>query len=394
MISIPEREKEAILQTYGRLPIVIDRAEACYIFDNQGNKYLDLLGGIAVNLLGHSHPRILDAISKQSQKYLHVSNFFFQEPQVELAERLKKISALDKVFYCNSGAETTEGALKIARKWGNMNNKKDIIAFSGGFHGRTYGALSIMDKPKYKDKMGPFLENIKILEYNNISDLENRIDNNTGSVFLEIIQGEGGLTVSSQDWINKLIELQEKYNFLIVADEVQSGLGRSGKYFAYEHFNLKPNIVTVAKGLGGGIPIGAIITDSKTSDVLDKGQHGTTFGGNALACATGIVVLDEIENGLLEHVNNISEYLKTSFELLTEKFPDKIVGYKGIGLMCGIELKFPAKNVVDQLLDKFIIANATSETILRLVPPYIVGRREIDHFIDTLEKIISEININ
>ena len=390
-LNLVEREHEAILQTYGRLPVVIDYANGCYIYDTDGNEYLDFLGGIAVNVLGHSHPEILEAIVDQSNKYLHVSNFFYQKPQVELAETLKYITGFDKVFFSNSGAESTEGALKFARKWGATHNKKDVVAFTGGFHGRTYGALSLMEGENYKNDMGPFIDDIKILDFNSVEHLETRIDENTAAVFVEFIQGSGGLTVADPEWVSKITELQEKYNFLIIADEVQSGLGRTGKFFSFEHYDVKPDIVTIAKGLGGGIPIGAILLNEKTSNLLGAGQHGTTFGGNALACATGLVVLKKLNEGLQTDINRIAAYLKKKLQELIQKYPDKIKTYKGLGLMCGLEFYSPAKPIVMELLNRKIITNSTSNTVLRLVPPYLIDRSMVDRLIKELDAIISEL---
>ena len=390
-LNLVERESESILQTYGRLPVEIDYANGCYIYDTDGNEYLDFLGGIAVNVLGHSHPDIIEAIVEQSSKYLHVSNFFYQKPQIELAEMLKYITGYDKVYYSNSGAESTEGALKFARKWGAIHNKKDVIAFTGGFHGRTYGALSLMEGENYKKDMGPFIDDVKILEFNSVTHLETKIDENTAAVFIEFIQGSGGLTVADPEWVSKISELQEKYNFLIIADEVQSGLGRSGKFFSFEHFDVKPDIVTIAKGLGGGIPIGAILLNEKTSNLLGAGQHGTTFGGNALACATGLVVLKKLNDGLQTDINRIAAYLKKKLQELILKYPDKIKTYKGLGLMCGLEFNSPAKPIVLELLNRKIIANSTSNNVLRLVPPYIIDKEMVNRLIDELDSIVSEL---
>ena len=390
-LNLIERESNAILQTYGRLPVEIDYAKGCYIYDTDGNEYLDFLGGIAVNVLGHSHPDIIDAIVDQSNKYLHVSNFFYQKPQIELAEMLKYITGYDKVYYSNSGAESTEGALKFARKWGAIHNKKDVIAFTGGFHGRTYGALSLMEGENYKKDMGPFIDDVKILTFNSVTDLETKIDENTAAVFIEFIQGSGGLTVADPEWVSKISELQEKFNFLIIADEVQSGLGRTGKFFSFEHFDVKPDIVTIAKGLGGGIPIGAILLNEKTSSLLGAGQHGTTFGGNALACATGLVVLKKLNEGLQTDINRIAAYLKKKLQELILKYPDKIKTYKGLGLMCGLEFNSPAKPIVLELLNRKIIANSTSNTVLRLVPPYIIDISMVDRLIGELDSILSEL---
>lgn len=388
MNKVIERENKSIFQTYNRLPIPVDRAEGVRVYDTNGNVYLDFLGGIAVNVLGHSNPKLLKAIEDQAKKYLHLSNFFFQEPQVKLAEMLKEKTGLDKVFFTNSGSETTDGALKLIRKWGSQqkNKKNQVVAFNGGFHGRTYGALSMMSKPLYKEGMGPFLEGISIINFNDINALRDNIDANTAGLVLEFIQGEGGLISASKEFIEEINILKQRFNFLFVADEIQTGVGRTGKFSSYEHYNIKPDIVTIAKGIGGGLPLGALIAKDEVANVWEKGMHGTTFGGNALSCACGIVVIDELNNGLQDHINVISVYLISKLEALKAKHPDKINEVRGMGLMCGLELKQEARPLVDRLLDeKRIITNATSVNVLRLVPPFVITKDDVDEFISGLD---------
>ncbi|MCX6146803.1 MAG: acetylornithine/succinylornithine family transaminase [Candidatus Kapabacteria bacterium] len=388
MNKVIERENKSIFQTYNRLPIPVDRAEGVRVYDTSGNVYLDFLGGIAVNVLGHSNPKLLKAIEEQAKKYLHLSNFFFQEPQVKLAEMLKEKTGLDKVFFTNSGSETTDGALKLIRKWGSQqkNKKNQVVAFNGGFHGRTYGALSMMSKPLYKEGMGPFLEGISIINFNDINALRDNIDANTAGLVLEFIQGEGGLISASKEFIEEINILKQRFNFLFVADEIQTGVGRTGKFSSYEHYNIKPDIVTIAKGIGGGLPLGALIAKDEVANVWEKGMHGTTFGGNALSCACGIVVIDELNNGLQDHINVISVYLISKLEALKAKHPDKINEVRGMGLMCGLELKQEARPLVDRLLDeKRIITNATSVNVLRLVPPFVITKDDVDEFISGLD---------
>ncbi len=384
MNDIIKREKESILQTYKRLPVVVDYASGCYIYDKEGNKYLDFLAGIAVNALGHSHPAIIEAIQIQASKYLHISNYFYQEPQIELAEQIKEISGLDRVFYSNSGTEATDGAIKLARKWGFENGKTEVIGFSGGFHGRTYGALSIMDKPNYKNGMGPFLESAKVLPFNGENALENGISEKTAAVFLEFIQGEGGISEPNSRFLNALMEMKEKFGFLLVADEIQAGIGRSGKYFAFQHYSIVPDIITSAKGLGGGLPLGAIITKESLANIWEKGNHGTTYGGNALACATGLVVLNELKNGLLDQITRVGEYFHHKLLKIQSKYPETVLEVRGRGLMKGLLLSYDAALLVDKLLEHRVISNAASGTVLRLVPPLIVTEKEIDEFIENL----------
>lgn len=391
MHSLIEKESLLLLQTYKRIPIVVDYAKGTRIYDIGGNSYLDFLGGIAVNLLGHSHPKVIEAIKEQCERYMHLSNYFYQDAQIKLAEKLLRLTGYNRVFFTNSGTEANEGALKICRRWGNQRNKKIIIAFTNGFHGRTYGSLSLMDKPKYKELMGPFLDNIKILPYNNIQILEKEINTDTAAVFLEFIQGEGGLEEASKEFIDMLWNLKNKFNFLIVGDEIQSGIYRTGNFFAFNKFNVEPDIVTLAKGLGGGLPLGAILLKESLANIFEKGMHGTTFGGNAVACAAGLAVLDEVSQNLVSHINSISKYLWKKLNNLVDKFPNKIVEVRGRGLMCGLLLNFDATRLVEALLEEKIITNATSKNVLRLVPPLTISESDVDELINGLNNVLGKI---
>lgn len=391
MENLIEKEQKYILQTYKRYPILIDRAYGTKIYDIYGNEYLDFLGGIAVNVVGHCHPNVITAIERQIRRYLHVSNYFYQDVQIEYSSKFLEISGYDKIFFTNSGTEAIEGALKIVRRWGNHRNKQKIISFTGGFHGRTYGSLSLMDKPHYKESMGPFLDNIKILEYNNSEALLNNIDDNTAGVFLEFIQGEGGLAKVSNSFVEKLMELKKKINFLIVADEIQSGMFRTGKLFAFEHYNIKPDIVTIAKGFGGGLPLGGILVQSHLQNIFEKGMHGTTFGGNPVACVAGLATLNVIYPNLLSQINDISKYLWNRLENIKDIFSEKVKEVRGLGLMCGLVLNFEANRLVEKLLEKKVITNATSRNVLRLVPPLIISEEDVDTFYHRLEDALAEI---
>lgn len=391
MENLIEKEQKYILQTYKRYPILIDRAYGTKIYDIYGNEYLDFLGGIAVNVVGHCHPNVITAIERQIRRYLHVSNYFYQDVQIEYSSKFLEISGYDKIFFTNSGTEAIEGALKIVRRWGNHRNKQKIISFTGGFHGRTYGSLSLMDKPHYKESMGPFLDNIKILEYNNSEALLNNIDDNTAGVFLEFIQGEGGLAKVSNSFVERLMELKKKINFLIVADEVQSGMFRTGKLFSFEHYNIKPDIVTIAKGFGGGLPLGGILVQSHLQNIFEKGMHGTTFGGNPVACVAGLATLNVIYPNLLSQINDISKYLWSRLENVKDKFSEKVKEVRGLGLMCGLVLNFEANRLVEKLLEKKVITNATSRNVLRLVPPLIISKEDVDTFYHRLEDALAEI---
>ncbi|HOK14879.1 MAG TPA: acetylornithine/succinylornithine family transaminase [Candidatus Kapabacteria bacterium] len=384
MSDLINREHQVLFQTYKRLPIEIDHAIGAKIWDRNGNEYLDFLAGIAVNALGHSHPKIIEAAQKQISQYMHVSNYFYQEPQILLAEKLTQLTGYTRVFFTNSGTEATDGAIKLVRKYSFGRGKKTIVAFSGGFHGRTYGALSIMDKPKYKENMGPFLPDTLVLKFNDIKELERNINDETAAVFLEFIQGEGGIVSPTQQFVDKLEELRNKYNFLLVADEIQCGAGRTGKFFGFEHFGVSPDIVTMAKGIGGGLPLGAILAKDFLADVWDRGNHGTTYGGNAVACATGLVVVEELFNGVMDNALNIGEYLKNKLFQLQEHFPNMIVEVRGHGLMLGLLLSFDAQLLVDELLKNMVISNAASGNVLRIVPPLTITKDEAELFLTKL----------
>lgn len=387
--SLTSREHISIFQTYKRLPIEIDYAKGCRIYTKDGAEYLDFLGGIAVNALGHSHPRIIEAICNQAHKYLHVSNYFYQEPQVLLAEKLKEISGFDRVYFCNSGSEAFESAVKLARKWGNLQGKTEIIGFTGGFHGRTYAPLSAMDRPLYKDGMEPFLPNNIVVKYNDSDLLRKSVGPSTCAVALEFLQGEGGVISATREFIETLEELRHVYGFLVIADEVQSGGGRTGSYFGYEFYNFKPNLVTMAKAIGGGLPLGALLANEEVAGVWKQGMHGTTYGGNALACVAGLVVLEELERGVLSNVHKVGIYLSEELSKLKTDNSLKIIELRGRGMMQGIVMNEDAINVVTSLLEKKVITNATAGNVVRLLPPLTISKEDVDEFIFSFKEILS-----
>ncbi len=342
-------------------------------------------------MLGHSHPKVLSAIERQILRYMHISNYFYQDVQIELAEKIIELSEFSKIFFTNSGTEANEGALKIVRRWGNQRKKNIIISFTGGFHGRTYGSLSLMDKPLYKDLMYPFLEGIKILPFNNIEALKSNLNSDTAGVFLEFIQGEGGISEVDDKFVETLWNLKKRYNFLIVADEVQSGLFRTGKMFAFQHWGFVPDIVTIAKGFGGGLPLGGILVSKELENIFEKGMHGTTFGGNAVACAAGLATITEIVPFLLEHIKSISTYLDKALHQIKEEYPEKVIEVRGRGLMRGLVLSFDASKLVEKLLEVKIITNATSRNVLRLVPPLIITENEVDLLYNGLKNVLQKV---
>jgi acetylornithine/N-succinyldiaminopimelate aminotransferase len=386
--SLIEREQQSMFQVYRRLPIAVSHASGCRIVSTEGDEYLDFLSGIAVSALGYGHPRLIDAITRQAQAFMHLSNVFYQEPQIELAELLVKRTGYARVFFSNSGTEAMEGALKLARRWGNAQHKTEIIAFSGGFHGRSYGALSVMDKPLYKNGMGPFLPNTHILPFNKSDELRAAINEQTCAIVMEFLQGEGGIVFAEPDFVNTILELQEKFDFLIIADEVQAGAGRTGKFFGFDHFMVKPDIVTMAKGIGGGLPLGAILGAKRLEDVWEKGMHGTTFGGNPVACAAGVVVMKELAGGVQKNAHDVGCYLRENLSVLQHDYPEIVEEVRGCGLMAGLKLSLPAAPFVEALMKRRVIANATAETVIRLLPPLIVSRREIDEFIAVMQECL------
>jgi len=389
MRSLTEREHDVIFQTYKRLPIEIASASGCRITAVDGTVYLDFLGGIAVNALGHSHPHVVQNVIDQAQRYMHVSNFFYQEPQIRLAELLCEASGYARVFFTNSGAEATDGAMKMARRYGSKAGRYDVVGFTGGFHGRTYGALSIMDKPLYKEGMGPFLPNTLVLPYNDVDALLSRVDATTCAIMLEFVQGEGGLREATPEFVDALAQLQRDHGVLIIADEVQAGIGRTGTFFAFERYGIKPDIVICAKAMGGGLPLGAILATEEAAALFDRGMHGTTYGGNAVACAAGIAVLEEVRGGLMEHVQRIGAYLHEELLEVQRKHSNIISEIRGRGCMQGIVLNTDAAPYVQALLERGVIANATAGTVIRLVPPYIIAEPDVDEFVAALSAVLA-----
>jgi predicted acetylornithine/succinylornithine family transaminase len=370
---------------------VIERGEGCYLYTTGGRKILDMFGGLAVNVLGYNHPAMSKAIEDQVKKYIHVSNLFYQEKQLALAQKIKNLSGFSKVFFCNSGTEAVEAAIKATRKFFIGSQKKTLVSFSGSFHGRTMGALSLTARKKYRDQFEPLLPNVIHLNFNSVPELEKNINHETAAVFIECLQGEGGINPAAKDFIDKLIKLREKFGFLIAADEIQSGVGRTGKLHAFEHFGLQPDIVILAKGIGGGLPLGAILGNEKVQDVFVFGEHGSTFGGNPVAASSGIVVFDELSSGLLKHVNIMGEELLNRLNDLKARFTKSIKEVRGMGLMIGIELTMPGQEIVHALMNKDVLVNCTNENVIRLLPPYIISKAEIDLFCGKLEETITNL---
>jgi len=392
-MSLSDREAAVLFHTYKRLPLEIERGEGAYLIARDGTRYLDMFAGLAVNALGYAHPAVVKAICDQSARYTHLSNYFLQEPQVRLAELLTQHSGYERIFLANSGTEAIEGTIKLVRKWGSTRAKAEIVSMSNSFHGRTMGALSLMDRPRYREGFGPFLEGFRVAEFNNPDALRQNITPQTAAVILEFVQGEGGIRPITQAFVRTLAELHKQHGFLLVADEIQSGIGRTGKFFAFQHYDAaRPDIVVVAKPIGGGLPLGGILAHPDVAGVLEPGMHGTTFGGNPVACAAGIAVIEEIVSGkLMEHAAGMGALMSTEFERLKSTFPNIIREVRVKGLMAGIELDREADPLVTTMRDKHhILINGTDRTVLRLLPPLIVTAEQIRATVSALEQVLSE----
>ena len=392
-MNVFKKTEKFVMKTYNRFPVSFVKGEGCWLFDENGKKYLDMLAGIAVCNLGHCHPAVSEAICDQAKKLLHVSNLFHIEPQATLAELICKNSFGEKVFFCNSGAEANEGAIKLARRYGTEKDpeKYEIVAFKGSFHGRTMAAVSITGQGKYSQGFGPTLEGVKFAEFNNIDSVKKVVSKKTAGIIVEPIQGEGGVVPAEKEFLKALRDLADEVDAVLIFDEVQTGIGRTGKLFAYEHYGVEPDVMTLAKALGNGVPIGAIVAKGKAKDVLKPGLHASTFGGNLLATRAGIEVLKIVSNeDFLKEVEKKGEYLKKKLNELKEKYPNLIDYVRGKGLMIGMVCKVPCADIVKSCLKKGLIINCTAQNVLRFVPPLIIKEEEIDLGLSILEEVLKE----
>jgi len=391
LASVVKSESEVLLPTYGRQTVLFIRGQGVYLWDPQGKKYLDFLSGLGVNALGHGHPAIKAVLKRQAGKLIHVSNLFFHEYQAELAKQLIRISKLEKVFFCNSGTEAWEGALKLARAFARVNNpnghkaKWRIIALENSFHGRTFGSLATTGQAKYRHPFAPLLPGVSFVGFNDVEDLKRQFDGSVCAVCLETIQGEGGINPVSKEFLQTARELTQKSGALLILDEIQCGLGRTGKWFAYQQYSITPDIVTVAKPIAAGLPLGAILTTNRVASGMHPGLHGTTFGGGPLACAVAIEFLKQVQ-GLMKHINDLGGYFHGKLERLASQH-SSIREIRGMGLMLGLEIDQAdtAKSAVQQLLDRGILINRTHETVLRFLPPYVIQKKHVDEVIGALD---------
>ena len=393
-IGVSERiralESEYLLQNYARYPLVLHRGKGCYVYDPAGKRYLDFITGIGVNALGHAHPRLVKVIREQAGLMVHCSNLYYNEYQGPLAERLAKASGLERTFFCNSGAESMEGAMKMIRAHGHKIHpeKYEIVALQNSFHGRTLGALSITGQEKYRKDFEPLLAGARFVPPNDIVALEQMVSERTAGIVIEWIQGEGGIFPMSTDYVRKARELADRYDALLVFDEIQCGVGRVGKYFAYQLSDpvVLPDIMVAAKPLACGIPLGVIVANERAAQSIGLGQHGSTFGGGPLACRVALEFMDVLD-GLLPHIEQAGNYFRMKLEDLKKRF-SFIQEIRGRGLMVGVDLNISGKQIVLDAIEQGLLLNCTHDTVLRFLPPYIVTEKEIDRAVSILKRVL------
>lgn len=391
MKELIEKSEEYLIHSYNRYPVVLERGEGVYLYDTEGKKYLDFGGGIAVCALGYSNEAYKNALKAQIDKGIHFSNYFYSEPLMEAAEGLAKASGMDKVFMANSGTEANEGALKLARKYAIMKgheNRHGIVSMDKAFHGRSMGALSVTGTAKYREPFEPMLGDVSFAEYNNLESVKQAVNDNTYAVIVEAIQGEGGVYPAEPSFLEGVREICRERDIMMICDEIQCGMGRSGKMFAYQQYGVQPDIVTMAKGIGNGIPVGAIATTKEIAEALVPGDHGTTFGGNPLACTAVTATLKEFEkNNITAHVTEMGNYLKQKLEELCRK-KEAAKEVRGMGLMCGLELSVPAGPYVIEALNKGVIFMSAGMNVIRFVPPLVIEKEHIDEMTDILSEVL------
>jgi acetylornithine aminotransferase/acetylornithine/N-succinyldiaminopimelate aminotransferase len=397
--DISALEQRALIPTYERLPILAVRGEACYLYDDRGKKYLDCFGGLAVNALGYAHPEILAVLRDDAETLLHVSNLIYHRYQAPLAEKLARWAGLDRTFFGNSGTEVTEGAIKLARAYARANHpaepfeRYEILAVQNSFHGRTAGALAATWPEKYRAPFEPLLPGVRFVRLNDVTHLRECFTSRVAALIVETIQGEGGVVKISEEFLKTGEALCRAHDALLISDEIQCGLGRTGVAFEFKRYRLKPDVVLVAKSLAAGLPLGAIIARESVAQAFSPGLHGTTFGGGPLQCRLALKVLEIIERrGFLEHVREVGAYFRQQLELLRRELP-VIREVRGEGLMLAAELSTPCKDVVRQALEAGFILNCTQTKVLRFLPPLILERRHVDELIAALRPILAGIQV-
>jgi len=391
--EIAQLEKQFLIPTYDRLPILVVRGEGCYLYDDRGKKYLDFLGGLAVNSLGYAHPEILAVLRDEAETLLHTSNLLYHPYQAPLAKKLATLGGMDRAFFANSGTEAIEGTLKLVRAHVRRHQESflqdEVLAVENSFHGRTFGALSATWTEKYRKPFEPLVPGIRFVRLNDLAHLRESFTPRVGAVLLEVVQGEGGVVELSEEFLKTAEELCRAHGALLICDEIQCGLGRTGRFFAFSKFGLRPDIVVVAKPLAAGLPLAAILAREEVAQAFSPGMHGTTFGGGPLQCRLALKVLEILERpGFLEHVREVSAYFRAELDGLREECA-LIREVRGDGLMLAAQLSIPGKNVVRQGLEAGAIFNCTQEKVLRFLPPLIVERCHVDELIGVLRPILA-----
>lgn len=390
--AIIEETEKYYLPVFGRYPMVMELGQGCRVWDNEGNEYVDAFAGIAVNSLGYNHPVLVKAISEQAAKLMHCSNLYYTEIQAKALRVVAEATGMDRIFFANCGAEGNEGAMKLARKYGvsKAPTKYKIISADESFHGRTFDTLAATGHDYYHVGYGPLSPGHVLVPYGDIKALEAQMDDDVCAVLLEPIQGEGGVHVPSDEYLQQVRALCDKHDALLIFDEVQTGVARTGKWFAYMHSGVKPDVLTFAKGIGGGFPVAGFAVPERLAHVFKPGDHGGTFGGNPLACAAVYATLTTIKTeGLVDKVAEKGEYFKNELRKLQEKYPDKVTDVRGCGLMLGMEVAGEGKPIVESCLANNVIVNCTAGNVIRIVPPLIISREEIDIVVAALDKALA-----
>ena len=392
MKSMIEQAEQDLLHTYNRYQIVLEKGDGVYLYDTDGKKYLDFAAGIAVFAFGYNNQEYNDALKAQIDKIIHTSNLYYNVPSVSAAKKLAGISGMDRVFFTNSGTEAIEGAIKTARKYAyNKDGRTDheIIAMKHSFHGRSMGALSVTGNEKYQEPFKPLIGGVQFAEYNNLESVKALVNEKTCAIIMEPVQGEGGIYPAADEFIKGVRNICDENDIILIFDEIQCGMGRTGKMFAHQHYGVKPDVMTVAKAVGGGFPVGAFLTNEKAA-VLVPGDHGTTYGGNPLATAAVDKVLDMFETGnILENVNEVGSYLEKKLDEITGKY-DFVKEHRGKGLMQGIELDIPVGEVIVKAMEKGLITISAGSNVLRLVPPLVITEENVDEMTEKLTQVLDE----
>ncbi|MEJ5377531.1 MAG: acetylornithine transaminase [bacterium] len=395
MGSWPERADRVLFQTYGRFPLTFVKGEGARLWDDTGRCFLDLVGGLAVCNVGHCHPKVVRAIQQQAARLIHVSNFYYHPPMVELAERLVELSFAQRVFFCNSGAEANEGAIKLARKVAKdrgMGQRFEVITMEGSFHGRTLATVTATAQEKYHKGFEPLVEGFKYVPFGDLEAIRRSISSRTCAVMVEVIQGEGGVRPVPQGFLAGLRELCDKEGILLILDEVQTGVGRTGQLFAYQAEGTSPHVMTLAKGIAGGLPMGVLLAEDNVAASLTPGTHASTFGGNPVAAAAGLAVLSIlVQDGLLEQMAPVAKSFRQGLEKLAGKYPELIMDVRGRGLMLGMELRYPCRALVEVCMARGVLLNCTVERVVRFVPPLVITLEDVEEALEVLDKSMQEV---